>query len=317
MKRDDEADEADSNRAAPRMPRCAELSGYSFRMKSSARRALLVLFLLAAPMLACWSLQFDLVAKERVEAGLGRAMKSFATARALNAVVSMLQETTLSVQPMGVGVTTAPGQLLDPINDLIEQFSGLMLGATVSFGLQKALLAVGAHTIVKILVTLALLASALAFALRWQLPRFTKVLLLALLLTRFAVPLAVLGSDAVFNTFLKDEYQSSQQALDLSAGSLQGQTTPAELQASKAQDRSMLDKLKQAATLPDVRAFVERIKQTAEQAVQHLIQLIVVFLLQTLVVPLLLLWLMSSAVRAALQPAASAIRAAAKPRSMA
>lgn len=265
-------------------------------MSIQARRPLLVFCLLLTALLA-WLPQLDIVAKERVDAGLKRALISFATARTLNGVVSTLQETTLSFQPLGVGVTTAPGQMLDPVNDLIEQFSALMLAATVSFGLQKALLAVGAHTVVKSLVTLALLAAALAVAWRWQPPRLASVFLIALLLTRFAVPLAVMGSDAVFNIFLKDDYRSSQQGLTLSAEHLQGQTAATELQASKAQDRSMLDKLKQAATLPDVRALVERIKQSADQAVQHLIQLIVVFLLQTLVVPLLLLWLMSVAAR--------------------
>nr|WP_295083137.1 hypothetical protein [uncultured Roseateles sp.] len=272
---------------------------------------MLAFFLLVAALLA-WLPQLDGLAKEQVDAGLKRALISFATARTLNGVVSTLQETTLSFQPMGVGLTTAPGQVLDPINDLIEQFSGLMLGATVSFGIQKALLAIGAHSLVKSLVSLALLAAAVVVALRWPLPRLARVFLIALLLTRFAVPLTVLGSDAVFNTFLKDDYQSSQQGLELSAGALQGQGRAAELQAGTGQERSMLDKLKQAATLPDVRAFVERIKQTAEQAVQHLIQLIVVFLLQTLLVPLLLLWLMGAAARAVLGSAASAAWAPAR-----
>lgn len=55
----------------------------------------------------------------------------------------MAQGTEVAVEPAGVGVTSAPAQALDPINELIEQFSLLMLGASVSIGLQRALVGVG------------------------------------------------------------------------------------------------------------------------------------------------------------------------------
>ncbi|WP_197418265.1 hypothetical protein [Paucibacter sp. KCTC 42545] len=294
-----------SARAVASAPGAAEKSGYSLGMSIQARRPLLVFCLLLTALLA-WLPQLDIVAKERVDAGLKRALISFATARTLNGVVSTLQETTLSFQPMGVGVTTAPGQVLDPINDLIEQFSSLMLGATVSFGLQKALLAIGAQPTVKACIAMALLAAALAVAWRGQMPRFARVVLTALLLIRFAVPVAALGSDAFFHAFLKDDYQASQQGLALSAGDMHGLVTDARQQASAAAPPSLADRFNQAIKLPDIGAFAEQIKQSAEQAINHLIQLIVVFLLQTLVVPLLLLWLMIAAVRAGLGSAATA-----------
>ena len=58
----------------------------------------------------------------------------------INGVISIVQETGVSFQPGGVGITLSPGQLLDPLNDLIEQFSSIMLVVCVSLGMQLILL---------------------------------------------------------------------------------------------------------------------------------------------------------------------------------
>ncbi|MGC2166423.1 MAG: hypothetical protein WA632_10470 [Gallionella sp.] len=89
---------------------------------------------------ACaWIAPVDALATERPDAGLTLALTSFAAARTLNAAISVAQGTKIAFEPGGVGVTLAPGPLLDPINDLIEQFSTLMLAACVAFGIQKML----------------------------------------------------------------------------------------------------------------------------------------------------------------------------------
>ena len=54
----------------------------------------------------------------------------------------------VAIQPMGVGVTLAPGQLLNPINDLVENFSSLMMAACIALGAQKILIHIGGHWIV-------------------------------------------------------------------------------------------------------------------------------------------------------------------------
>ena len=73
-----------------------------------------ILPLLLALLVACsWLNPFDSIAIEKVDAGLKRALISFGSARALNAVVSVIQETDVSIEPGGVGVKLAPGQVLD------------------------------------------------------------------------------------------------------------------------------------------------------------------------------------------------------------
>ena len=43
------------------------------------------------------------------------------------------------MQPVGVGVTLTIGEVLDPLNDLVERFAWLALVASVSLGLQMTL----------------------------------------------------------------------------------------------------------------------------------------------------------------------------------
>ena len=53
----------------------------------------------------------------------------------------------------------------------------------------------------------------------------------------------------------------------------------------------------------DVKLRFEHLKQAAEHATENIIKLIVIFLLQTLVIPLLLLWVLYGVTRRAFQTA--------------
>ena len=77
----------------------------------------------------------DDTAESYADEALKRALVTFAAARTLNGVISVVQST-----EVGVGVTVAVGQILDPVNDLIERFSGVMLVAASSLGLQNVML---------------------------------------------------------------------------------------------------------------------------------------------------------------------------------
>ena len=97
----------------------------------------------------------DRYAEGEYEALFQRAFITFALARTLNGVISAVQGTELALQPAGVGITLTPGEVLDPVNDLIERFSWIMLGATISLGIQQVLLDVGQWWGMRLLVALA------------------------------------------------------------------------------------------------------------------------------------------------------------------
>ena len=101
--------------------------------------------LLVAILFLSWTSPLDAMSTEQVDAGLKRALVTFATARMLNAVISVAQGTDVAIEPAGIGVKFAPGEILDPINDLVEKFSTLMLFASIAFGIQKILINLGGH----------------------------------------------------------------------------------------------------------------------------------------------------------------------------
>jgi len=248
-----------------------------------------VVALLALVIIFSWLAPLDATANQQIDTGLKRALVSFATARALNGIISVAQGTQVAVEPGGVGVVFAPGQLLDPINDLVEQFSNLMLAASVAFGIQKVLLGVGAHWLASLLLTAAALASGAFYVRHHAIPAWVSRLLVLLLMIRFAIPIVTIGSDAVFREFMAADYQASQQAIDLTSGQLATLGPP----ASAANDTRLgaLEKFKSWwSQNADLKAQFEKVKQGAEQAAEHIIKLMAIFLLQTLVIPLLLLW---------------------------
>ena len=254
----------------------------------------MLLAAIAAALVVCaWLGPLEPPANRHVDAGLGRALLSYATARTLNAVLSVAQGTEVAVQPAGVGVVFTPGQALDPINDLIEQFANLMLTASVAFGAQKVLLTVGAHWLVSAALTLAALGWAAVHLRRHAPPDWLSRLLLVLLMIRFALPVVVIGSDLLFEKFMADDYQTSQRAIETASLRLD-QLDPPPASA----DPAWLDRLKSWATQQaDLKARYAQLKQAAEQATERVIKLMVVFLLQTLVFPVALLWMLWSVAR--------------------
>jgi len=261
-------------------------------------RQVFALLAVAALVACAWLRPLDAGSERVVDAGLKRALVSFATARALNAAISVAQGTEVSVRPAGVGVNFAPGQVLDPVNDVVERFSNLMLAASVAFGVQKVLVQIGGYWVVSLLLS----AAALAWlALAWSkgaAPAWLGKALVFLLLLRFAVPLATVGSDLMFETFLAGDYQRSQQAIEGASGEMQGLNPPA---SADARDDSWLERWKSwwGQNL-DLEARLDKLKALAEAWTDHIVTLMVVFVLQTLLLPLLLLWALILAARSGL-----------------
>ncbi len=240
-----------------------------------------------------WLGPLDRLAEDQAQAGLKRALATFATARALNGIISVAQGTEVAVEPGGIGVTFAPGQVLDPINDLLEQFSTLMLTASVSFAAQSAMVAMGSHWIMSLLLTLAMVIWLLWSHIRHEsAPLAMGRVLMLLLLVRFAVPVAALGSDAAFRWFLSDRYEESQAALALDSAKVGELAAPVQ---TSTPDASIGDRLQRWWTDTgqslDVGRRLEALKESATRVTEHIVELIVVFLLQTLIIPTALLWL--------------------------
>ena len=250
------------------------------------RQICVALCLLVA--VACaWLAPMDAPATAHVDAGLKRALVSFATARALHGVLSVVQGTQFSAQPLGVGVTLTPGQLLAPVNDLVKHFSDLMLAASVAFGVQKAIIAIGSYWLISAVLTVVAAAWGFVyFRQRRVLPWLSKVLVVLLML-RFAVPVVVIGTDVIWQKFLAADYVATQGAIDSASGQAQKLGPPVVV----GPESSLLERARQwVSGVTDVKARFDDIKLAAERVTEQIIRLMVIFLLQTLILPVLLLW---------------------------
>lgn len=83
-----------------------------------------------------------------LDESIGLAAGTYATSRVLNAGVSTLQESTVTLSPWGVGIEMAPGQMLDPINDATERLSDLCAQSLGILASQRILiLAINQYTL--------------------------------------------------------------------------------------------------------------------------------------------------------------------------
>lgn len=255
------------------------------------KRAFAVALLIAAMAASVLLPHPEHYAEERLHAALGRALAAFALGRSLDGLISVAQGTEVAIEPAGVGVTLAPGQILDPVNDLVEQFSSLMLVASASLGVQELLLGIGAWWPLKLVTAGLLLITAIIVLARKRVPVPLAWVAAVLLLTRFAVPAAALASEAGWQLLLAGPFASANAELEKSSEILSAQveTTPATAEPDSGWIGSAERWWQSTRETMDPRAKLAAIENAADRIVGRLIELIAVFTLESLIFPLLFL----------------------------
>ncbi len=240
----------------------------------------------------------DLIGEDYTEQGLKRTLLTYAIARGLNGVISVAQGTEVAVEPAGVGLTFTPGEILDPVNDLIEQFSTVVLVSGASLGIQRILIEMTSWIWFSGLVAIV---AAFAIFLIWKPYRFSLHrrqliyrLAIILLIIRFVIPVIAIVNEGMYLAFLQDEYENSKSGLELTSQNIE-QLQTAQSPSTVTSDQTLIDKLKlfyqSTANSLDVSSNLEKLKALASQVSEHVLNLIVVFVVQTIISPLLFLWL--------------------------
>ena len=256
-------------------------------MNTFTSRRLFLVLLTVFVLMASWFNPVTERAKAEVQGGLERALTVFAAARVIGAVVSVAQGTQVNLQPGGVGIGLAPGQALQPLDHLIDQFAEVMLIASVSFGIQLLLLNIGTHWVVSALASVAVIAVAL---LRWRdVPasgRWLQPVLVLLLVMRFAVPLSVMGNEALYRWFMAEEFHKELAVLEHSPKTVLGHKD-----ASASTEESIGGRFQEwRKSLPDLKARYDAILDAAAGWSRTIVKLIVYFVVQTVVFPIAFLW---------------------------
>lgn len=227
----------------------------------------------------------DSKAQQALQHSLVLSSASFATARLIDRGIAFVSEA-----EVGVGVASVkPGQLLKPLQDMAVRYSDLMVVAMTSVGLQLFLLEFGKLAALPLFGS-GMLLSVLLILLGPASWRNTAIYLLRifialLLVIRIGVPLAAFGVAELSAWVLEPQRVAAEAALSGETAALQRVDQP--LHTADEGSFSWLRQM--AAQANDLFAAM---KSFSDTMVEKLIQLIVVYSLQTLIFPLLSLWLL-------------------------
>jgi hypothetical protein len=248
---------------------------------------------------AALSGQVDDTGQAYADEAFSRALVTFAVARTLNGVISVAQGTEVAVEPGGVGVNFTVGQVLDPINDLVERFSAVMLVATSSLGVQNILLRMTMWWGTSLLLVVAALSAVLILWSRhFDGSRYRSIALQVLLVAvfvRFAVPILIIGSNLVFDTFLESEQANATLALEATRTEIEQINESAATEEVAAANEGVIDRLSavfnNSINSLNVSARLNDLRDRVSNASEHIVNLIVIFVFQTIILPLVFLWL--------------------------
>jgi len=268
------------------------------------QRGLMTLALISCLLIAHFGI-VDQLGRSYTEDGFQRALITFGVARGLNGVISVAQGTELALQPAGIGINLAPGQILDPVNDLVERFSWVMLTCGTSLGVQRILLDITAWPGFTLLILACICASLFVLwrphALSDNNRRRLQKVTLIVIIIRFAVPMAAVTSEAMYQYFLSPQYETAKQQLEQTTSEIGAINRHTRTQLEPESNHSLLDearRLYQSASYQfDIDGRIEEYKQAARHLSEYTINLIVVFVLQTMAFPLFFLWLVVRIIR--------------------
>jgi len=240
----------------------------------------------------------DNYARDYSDKAISRSLVAFAIARGMNGIISVAQGTEVAIHPAGLGLNFTPGQVLDPVNDLLEQFSWIMLACASTLGIQKVLLAISATPMLSVIFC----GLMLFWLTRLWFPhriRFNSGLILGvtliLLFTRFSVLVSAIASEGLYSLYLSEQYQNASQRLQGSSQALESlnKELTDQQNLNDPKEQSFMDKAKQffsSGFSLEYAKTIERFRNQAEQLADSAIDLIVVFVIQSILFPIFTLW---------------------------
>jgi hypothetical protein len=157
--------------------------------------------------------RLDRRAESYVEKTMARAAYTFAIVRGLNGMISVIQGTEIAVSPAGIGLNLSVGEVLDPLNDLAERFSWVMLVSATSLGIQRILLEMSDWLGLQVLLTAGMLLLTVSIWKRFcgnvDLQSAGVRLVMLALLVRLLIPAVAVVSETIYDRFLNLHYQEA------------------------------------------------------------------------------------------------------------
>ncbi|MEQ9564442.1 MAG: hypothetical protein ACFHHU_14780 [Porticoccaceae bacterium] len=241
---------------------------------------------LVATLILTWLPELDRAAQDYLANALSDNLVVYASARTLNALISVIQSIEISFS-LGAGVAVNLGEVLDPLNDLIERFSAFILYALAGLGLQQLALTASSSVFTKVLLSMALVIGFLWWLVAEDgLPKWAKKLLLFLLMVRFIFAVEVGVSWLLDKAYFEVQQQEAISTLDIAKSKLE---SVQDQYIEAADERGMFGSIWDTA-----RQIVggENQDGIADLAAGAIVQLIVIMLVHSILLPVFFVWLM-------------------------
>lgn len=200
-----------------------------------------------------------------------RSIAAFAIAKGLNGVISALQGTEVGASFVA-NVTFSIGEILDPLNDMVERFSQIMLVSSIALGIEKIFIEFGNTYFLKlffggvgVFFLLTLWIEKLYFFKEW-----VGKIFFILVLIRFVMPLTEYANSLIYEHYTEPIYTQSKNSL------------------MRVQNELENIKIENA---PKELSFFEGLQKKFEQSSQDMMSLMIIFIFQTIIFPLFLLWI--------------------------
>lgn len=256
-----------------------------------------------------------------------KAFEAFAVARTIDAAVSVLKSTDLSI----VVAQVAPLEVLQPVDDLSKEFSDVMVMSIVAVLLQEVvLLAAQTWALTLILpIGCVLMALAIPFARRpavaTRLAAIGRTIVILALFARFTIPFAGYIGNAITQKFLAADLDTNLTLINQSSGNLNQISTkaiaaqtpapsPANPPAQTAPNPSIFGKWmselqtlgtaaqtaisKSQALIPSQSAILAYMTSLPRQ----IVKVIAIFLIQTVLTPFLVAFFLHSILKNLVRP---------------
>ncbi|HOO90195.1 MAG TPA: hypothetical protein PLA74_05165 [Syntrophales bacterium] len=226
-----------------------------------------------------------------------KAGVAYATCRVINASVSIIKDSSLQLEPAGVGVSLAVGQALDPIDDMTERLSDVLVTAITSLGVQKLVYEISVSLAPPILAVFLFILSLLVWFDNERITSLQKTLtrvIVLVVIARFFLPLSSVADEYLHRQFFAEQIANANQELAIGSGELE-----------KLTDLSLPEIDGVVGTIENSASFLKRkstefnnalvaIVTNAGDIIENLLKLtflyVGIFLIQVIVLPLLAFW---------------------------
>lgn len=258
--------------------------------------------ILAVVLLLSSGVKFPIVdnsADNYFKEAITKAGLAYASCRVVNASISIIKESDLTMEPAGVGISLALGQALDPIDDMTERLSDVLVTAITALGVQKLAYEISRSLALPIIgFFLLILAILLWFDKDWveKINRYTIKIVFIIVIARFCLPFSSMINDFLHNNFFEEQIALANEELSsvtVEFDKLKEFSLPetngiiGTISNSAAYLKQKTVELKEAIT-----STVNNMSDIIENLLKLTFLYVSVFIFQVIILPVLVFWLL-------------------------